>query len=138
MNELPIPKKPNIEQNDAEQKALAKVPPARSRGFGVIEETERVPPHLLTSFQLEDYAEALADVGRWEDAAKLDTPRKEFYAQVVDAIYLDDAYTCDCPETRGKKDDRYSTWFVMREVFSPVHGQAKLWKCNACADLNVR
>lgn len=148
MNDLPIPKEPNVEANEEIQKKLRFSPPPTSRAFGVISETERIPPHLLTSFQLEDYAEALCDVGRWEDAVKLNTLKKAFYEQVIDAIYLDDSYSCDCPEFNGiakvanekgvieQKQSRFSNWFVLREVFSPVHGQARLMKCNKCGDLN--
>lgn len=140
-NDLPIPKEPNVEANDAIQKKLRFSPPPTSKAVGVINEIERIPPHLLTSFQVEDYADALCDVGRWEDAAKLDTPKKEYYRSVIDAIYLDDSHRCDCPDPQGVLKDgkpfHYSNWFTVREVFSPIHGEARLMKCNKCGDLNV-
>lgn len=147
--------KPVFKPDEEEQKRLAlRVPPFNKRydrARAVIKESGGV---LLSPYQKHDLAEALAELGRFDEAAALGTPRSEFYKQVWEAVWADDGDRCNCPQiqVRGKQakdvlneDSSLETseivlrhTFTVREVFSVKHGAVyPLVKCNLCGYLNV-
>lgn len=137
---LPTPKAPNLEESDANQLRLRTEPPRSKtfdRAYSVIAETPSEP----TPFQKQDLAEAYAAVGRFTDASQVGTAQSDFYRQIEEAIWRDDAERCECPTfttmNQGVKIT-VGTWFTLREIFSTRHGKTMpLKKCSACDSLNV-
>lgn len=150
LDALPRPPVPNLERNDQKQSELAsKHAPQNkhfSRAYAVLSELERLE---LTAHQRQDKAEALANLGRFDEAAELGTSQSDFYREVWDAVWKDDGDSCDCPEFKarglvaeeGRVKERsiiLGKWFTLREVYSVKHGQiCPLKRCSKCGYLNV-
>ena len=158
---LPKPPQVDLEKSDAEQKVLAAKSPYSApnnrefaRAYAIIKETEMIPVELRSQFQIEDYAKSLADVGRFEDAAKLDTPNSDLYAKLHRAVWRDDDEICDCSNlvtiakqaqdatdpnsSVTEREVEIGSHFTLREMFSPKHGRVMpVRMCNKCGDLNV-
>ena len=96
--------------------------------------------------QLGRLAEALADQGRFSEAAAThpDAKRAKELRKIQEAIERDDAEICDCkPEEVNdpvsNKKLRLPLENVVDEVFSPKHKRMMpLIRCNKCGDLNVK
>lgn len=96
--------------------------------------------------QLGRLAEALADQGRYAEAAKFHPVkhRQQEFAAVQQAIDKDDGASCGCPEFKDVKDPlsnatlRIPQVNKVEDVFSPKHGRMMpLVRCE-CGDLNVK
>ena len=137
---------------DAEQAKLAERFDATGRvydrAYAVIKESEPIPLKDMTPIQRENYAEALADVGKFKEAAKVTRieERKAYFKAVNKAVWLDDDKRCRCRDTKtvvleGNQptEVEYDRHFAVREIFSEKHGKrVNLYKCNSCGLLNAR
>ena len=92
-------------------------------------------------------AEALAEQGKFADAAKIDPQYQAF----ADAVTRDDDEVCDCvPDTtelqgqnaRGENVSQLieiPNQFIAAEVYSEKHGKiVPLVKCAICGDINIK
>lgn len=156
-NNLPVPKTPNLEENDANQARLKKEPPmsrAFSRAYAVLQELEGIPNDFLTPFQQQDKAEALVALGQFHEAALVNTPQSEFYEKIEKAVWREDGERCECPvlTTRTLVADDINnenskvteqkltvgTWFTLRNIYSQKHGaEVSLKQCSGCGSLNA-
>lgn len=111
-----------------------------SRSRAIVAETDKVPPHLLSVFQKQDRAGALAELGRFGEAAEYEIPQADFFRQVHDAVWnTDDAPSCGCPQTFDREGRGYDPRFTLREIFNERTGKnAQLLMCNNCSALWVK
>lgn len=146
---VPLLTKEQLAKNDEIQVSLAKPVEASGtfykRALAVIAETEVIPLKDLVPIQRENYAEALATVGKFKEAAKItrNPERKKYYKDIDKAVWLDDDTRCKCENMKtfdaDKKPVEFSKHFVVREIFSEKHGgRVPLKRCNRCGFLNAR
>lgn len=111
-----------------------------SRARAIVAETDKVPPELLSVFQKQDRAGALAELGRFAEAADYDTPQADFFRAVHKAVWdTEDAPACDCPQTFDREGRGYDPRFTLREIFNERTGKnAQLLACNNCSALWVK
>lgn len=140
--------RPIVKEDLDEQRVLALKQPPRNKRFDKARAVlaEDAPDH--------ERAEALAVLGRFDEAAALGTAKSEFYQKVWNAVWADDEERCNCSQiavrTKVAKDITDENagldtkeivvrhTYVVRPVFSVKHGQEfPLVACNACGYLNV-
>ena len=137
---------------DAEQEILAQKFDATgsfyNRALAVIGECEPIPLKDLVPIQRENYADALAEVGKFKEAAKItkDLEKRKYFKAINNAVWRNDEDRCHCVDTnavilKGNQAEQvtHDRHFVMKEIFSEKHGKRmNLWKCNKCEQLNCR
>lgn len=156
-----------IEENEANQRlwrenAGASFPGAvldpRSRAVRILDDSVQVmnllaeqmheisPEKLLEisaaiSRERERYAEALATLGRYDEAAAADPNRRraETYIKIWDAVWRDDKETCKCPTYRQLGEHKVLSDTHALDVYSLKTGSMQaLVKCGICSFMNVR
>lgn len=140
--------RPILREDLDAQRLLALKQPPRNKRF------DKARAILAEDAPVHERAEALATLGRFDEAAALGTAQAEFYKKIWGAVWADDEDRCDCPQitvrTRVAKDPTNEQGgldvkditvrhtFVVRTVYSLKHGQEfPLVACNACGYLNV-
>jgi len=150
-NSLPRVPKLTDEQlkiNDAEQAERAFIPAqgtTYNRALAVIQESESISLKDMVPIQRANYAQALADVGKFKEAAKTaqDRETKAYYKAIDKAVWRNDDDRCGCDDLNTFDKDRnpvtHDRHFVVREIWSEKHGKKMgLYKCNKCGEMNVR
>jgi hypothetical protein len=110
----------------------------------LITETEKmleaIPLADLHSTTREQYAEALAETGQFDKAAEItnDPQKAEYYNSIWNAVWLDDAGQCDCPQKVFGQEKR-NNLFAEAQVWSLKHNrEMSVVKCGSCGHRNVR
>lgn len=110
----------------------------------VVRETEAmllaIPLKKLSQPTREQYAEALAEIGHFEHAAKVtkNKDRRKDYKSIWKAILKDDTERCKCLKT-DFNGVRKNNLFAELEVWSLKHGRRMpLIRCNICGHRNVK
>lgn len=137
-----------LEINDAQQKEWERKPAYGStynRALAIIQESESIPLKDMVPIQRANYAQALADVGKFKEAARIaqDGEKKTYYRAIDKAVWLDDDKRCKCPDTQAFDKDKnpvtHDRHFIVKEIWSEKHGKKmNLWRCNKCQTMNVR
>lgn len=96
------------------------------------------------AFAKAQLADAQAMQGKYAEAAKThpDPVRAKYFADIVEALQMDDAEKCDCPDTEGKLGETEITVtprFERARIFSPLHHEVvSLVECSKCGHMNAR
>jgi hypothetical protein len=87
----------------------------------------------------EQYAEALAELGHFDAAAKAtrDKDKRKYYREISQAVNKPDGERCKCPRAKFG-DVKKNNLFAEAEVWSQKHGKLMpVVRCNTCGHRNV-